>query len=376
MPENRERVQAILKEARENRERFEAAAAAQADIWHGVKGARPPLLLTITASAGLPGYSTKQTHWDPEKMLLSQLPGFLTAVRGSGCVPSVRANMGCGIFATLLGAKQELFDDKMPWVQERIPRETLEGMTETDLGSVEAGEFGAGLAAMRYMAAALEGTGGRVYPMDLQSPFTLAHLCFGDDIFYEVYDDPEFVDHVCALTTEAVYRGFDACLEAIPDAQRFVTHYNGLAIPRDMGGVKLSEDTATLLSEAHLERFTEPWMNLVFERYGGGYVHYCGKNENLYQLVLRTPKAYGLNFGNPEMHDAARVLSDLAKAGKLYYGALPMENAAEPYADFVRLLRASYRDGVFHLLLTFHCDAAQRDRVLDAWERAVDAVQD
>ncbi|MEA4823468.1 MAG: uroporphyrinogen decarboxylase family protein [Clostridiaceae bacterium] len=367
---------AILSDAIANQARIEAAKQAQEAIWRKKPGARPPLLLSVRTETELPTYTTKQTHYDAEKMLISQLPGFASAVRGSGCAPSVRANMGCGIYATLLGVRQELYDDKMPWVQERLPRETIEKLEPGQLRVPDdsATEFGAGLAAMRYMAKAIEGTGGMVYPLDLQSPFSLAHLCYGDDIFYEVYDDPEFVAHLCELTLEAVVLGFDACLAVSPESERYVAHYNNLVIPRDMGGVKLSEDTSTLLSDPLLREFTEPYMNRLFERFGGGYVHYCGQNAHLYDMVLRTPKAWGLNFGNPEMHDMPKVLSDLAKANKIYYGGLPMVNPSAPYADFERYLRASYRDGVFHLLLTFHCDEENRERVLEDWERAIDAV--
>ena len=41
--------------------------------------------------------------------------------------------MGCGIFPTLLGVKQQLFDDKMPWVKEHLPKEVLARMSEEDI---------------------------------------------------------------------------------------------------------------------------------------------------------------------------------------------------------------------------------------------------
>ena len=34
----------------------------------------------------------------------------------------------------------------------------------------------------------------------------------------------------------------------------------------------------------------------------------------------------------------------------------------------------SVKDGVFHLLLAFSCGEERRERVLEDWERAVDAV--
>src|SRR5690554_640123 len=51
-----------------------------------------------------PSYNYKEIHYDKEKMFINELKGAMTAVYG-GCeaVPSVRANMGCGIFPTLFG---------------------------------------------------------------------------------------------------------------------------------------------------------------------------------------------------------------------------------------------------------------------------------
>ena len=104
----------------------------------------------------------------------------------NGAVPSVRANMGCGIFPTLFGISQNLYEDKMPWVREHLPKERLQKMGPEDIKLSD--EFKAGLEHMAYMAQELKDTGCFVYPMDVQGAFDMAHIVLGDDIFYEIYD--------------------------------------------------------------------------------------------------------------------------------------------------------------------------------------------
>jgi len=113
-------------------------------------------------------------------------------------------------------------------------------------------EFKMGLEHMAYMAEQLEGTGCMVYPMDLQGPFDIAHLVYGDDIFYDLYDDPKFVHHLLDLSCHAIFRGMEECFKVIPNSDEMVAHYNELVMPRSIGGIKTSEDTSTLLSKSIL----------------------------------------------------------------------------------------------------------------------------
>ncbi len=370
---------------RSHREAFEASAEMQLRLWNGEKPAAQPLLLHCrTKSApveGMPSYNTKETHYDSEKMLTDQLNGALTVAAANsrgpvGSVPSVRANMGCGIFPTLLGVRQELFEDKMPWVLEHKSKEELSKMGPEDIKLSD--EFKAGLEHMAYMAEKLEGTGCLVFPMDLQGAFDTAHIVYGDDIFYDLYDDPRFVHHLLELSCEAIFMGMDECLKVMPRSEKMIAHYNELVIPRSMGGIKISEDTSTLLSKDHIEEFVVPYMNRILDRFGGGYIHYCGSNPHLYDAVMKSEKAYGINFGNPEKNDIMRVLKDCAERGKIYYGAVgPVidDSTDESLTNsFAELLKASRKDGRSLLLLQYSCGDDRLDSVIECWNRANEAV--
>ena len=369
-------MQDIIKKAIEelirNKDTFEDASKQQMLLWNGGKPEKHPLLLKCTLDAEqkkyLPSFNAKEIHYNSEKMLLEGLREALKVANGGyGAVPSVRANMGAGIFPSILGVKPLLFEDKMPWVKEHLTKEQLLKISPEDVKIGD--EFKTGLEHMAYMAEKLEGTGCLVFPMDLQGPFDTAHIVYGNDIFYDLYDDPGFLHHLLELSCQAIITGMEECYKVIPDSKNTIAHYNSLVLPRSKGGLKISEDTSTLLSKAHIEEFATPYTHRILEHFGGGYIHYCGKNPHLFETVLNEPLAYGQNFGNPDKHDMPYVLGRLAEKGKIYFGAINRQENEPLEEYFKKYLNASEKDGRSLLLPEYNCSLEERDAVIEAWEK-------
>ena len=353
--------------------RYGEAADAQRDAFYHRPVRRQPLLLSSELPAefaGLARFTYKEIHYDSEKMLYNGLLDALTAQSGGReCVPSVRANMGCGIVPALFGLVQDLFDDKMPWLQHHLSPDQIREMTADDLTVTP--EFRQALDHMEYMAGELKDTGVRIYPLDIQGAFDTAHLVMGDEIFYQMFDDEDLVHHLLDLSCEAIAIAYRECLKRMPGSDKTVPHYNYLAIPREMGGIKISEDTSTLLSPTAVEEFVKPYLHRTLEQAGGGYVHYCGRNDALLETVLNEPLACGLNFGNPDKHDMVSVLKQCAMHDKLFIGGMPMLEGETVETFMERVVPAAVKDGVCYLLLTQGASAGERARYADAWDRAV-----
>lgn len=366
---------ALVDALREDSQRYTAAAQLQCDVFLGKPVATQPLLLSAQLDHSHRRYfDYQERNADPQKMLYEELKGALSAQAGRReSVPSVRANMGCGIVPSLFGLEQDVFPDKMPWLQSHLSKEQILEMKPSDLRINK--EFALAIEHMDFMREQLHGSGVRIYPVDIQGPFNTAHLVYGDDIFYQLYDDPDFVHHLLDLSCHAIIMAQDACLARNPDSDWFVPHYNSLAIPRSLGGIKLSEDTSTLLNAEQLEEFVAPYIHRVLAYYGGGYIHYCGTNAHLYQLFLDEPLAYGLNFGNPEKHDMQKVLGDCAKHGRLYYGSFPREDGETWSSYYERTLRAAFGDDRFHIMMHHSAPAAECAEISDAWDAAVALVR-
>jgi hypothetical protein len=369
-------IKEAIEQLKTRKNDFEKAARLQIAVWKGEKPEVHPLLLSCplaeNESTMFPEFNLKEIHYDKDKMFASQFRIMMSAVNGGAqAVPSVRANMGCGTFPTLFGLEQELFADKMPWMQQHLSKDELELMGPEDLNIGD--EFKMGLEHMAYMAEQLEGTGCMVYPMDLQGPFDIAHLVYGDDIFYDLYDDPKFVHHLLDLSCHAIFRGMEECFKVIPNSDEMVAHYNELVMPRSIGGIKTSEDTSTLLSQEHIDEFIVPYLEKVLSHFGGGYVHYCGKNPHLFEAIMKLPYVRGINFGNPDKHDMEYVLRRCAEAGKVYYGSIPRrDESLEEY--FIKYLNASKVGNRSVLLMSYSCKKEEREKVLEAWKHACGLV--
>jgi len=314
-------------------------AKKQLALWAGTPGVRCEIFSVKTPWAErLPDYGPQETHWDSGKMLVRQLKGAVgVALSGSDGVPSVRADMGCGLVGGLFGLRQTVYADKMPWLLEHLTKEQILALRPGQFDVTD--EYRQALAHMRYMKDMLRGTGIEVYPVDLQGPVDSAHLLYGDDFFYDLYDDPDFVNHLLDLVHAALVRLMEDCFEIIKPGE-YVAHYNGLVLPA-ASPLKISEDTSTLLGREHVFEHCAPRTQALLDHFGGGYIHYCGWNPHLYEAVTERIRPLGLNFGNPEKHDMAAVLRDLAGRGMFYYGSC--DEALVPQAE---------RDGVRYLFRT------------------------
>ena len=359
------------------------AIAAQSAVWRGEKLDMPVLALSCWHTQEqldwLPYYNTREIHFDSVKMLNNGVRDILSAVNGAyGAVPSMRANMGCGIIASLFGKKQRLFDDKMPWLVDHVSKQDLKKGAgfATQTGS----EFAAALEHMSYMSEFLRESGltGQVFlfPLDLQGAIDTAHLVYGDTIFYDFYDDPEFVHGLLELSCEAIYYAMDESFKRIDLSDKYIAHYNHLIIPAELGGIKTSEDTTTLLSPAHISEFAQPYLRKMLTRFNGGYVHYCGKNNSLLDMILAEPLVRGINFGNPDMHDMTQVLERCRDARKIYTGQVNRHAGEALFDYFTRILAPAYdkSTGRFYIIAQYACSLGEREQVIGEFERAADYI--
>ena len=364
----------ILEKIAENKDVYEQGRMRQEAVWEGRKTSSQPILInSFPDTEDLPGKTLPydQIYYDKDAMLESELRAALGAkLGGADSVPSVRANMGCGIYATILGVKQDIFPDKMPWVSKHLSKSEIITKMSGKLSLSD--DFLRGLEYMDYFAESVEGSGCRLYPMDLQGAFDTAHLVLGDSIYYELYDDPGFVHELLSFCREAIMMGMDECLKHIPGSGQTVCHYNGLAIPRARGGVKISEDTSTLLNLEQIQEFAVPYTERILRHYHGGYVHYCGRNDHLLDELLKLDSLNGLNFGQPEKHDMVGLLTRFAKNNIIYYGCLDVKPENQTYESFFaeRLKASAASDGRSILIPDIYCGKGERDEITQGWERA------
>ena len=297
-------------------------------------------------------------------MLYNWTAGLVGKARaGSDAQLALRADTGTGTLATIAGCELIPSDYCLPWTTHL----SHDAMAAFD-ASGNLAERGIMPEVREYYAAVRERLPEEVHCFcaDTQGPFDLVHLLYGNDLFYAVYDEPEFIHALLEKVTQLYIEGTRMMKSWISEPLDEGFHFD-LALA--YGGVRVCEDSSTLLSPTMVAEFVLPYQRRALEAFGGGFVQYCGHNDALYAGVLANPAVRGLNFGNPERHDFAKVIPDLQAAGKCYYGAIPRAENETLDVYFRRVIgyTGGRRKG---LIFTPHLraeEAAEPQQVLDTW---------
>jgi len=253
---------------------------------------------------------------DPEKMLYNEL---VRTVGGTSTYTSViikddfplhiRSNHGVGILSSLFGARCTIVNGNMPWVEHmelgQVKKAVARGIPDLKqaLGKrvVDTQHFFR--EKLRGYPKCLRCV--RITQPDLQGPFDIAHLLVGNDIFFGVFDYPEFLHEFLALITET-YIAFRRMVEPMLTdcAGDGAVYLHGCLFG---GKVLVKDDTAIInLSQEMHRDFSKAYNDKIMEAFGGGSMHYCGPSRDWAHEAVDSPWLRGINMGNPEMQNLAR----------------------------------------------------------------------
>lgn len=147
----------------------------------------------------------------------------------------------------------------------------------------------------RYMRRAAELCDGDycVATYGAMAPSDLANALRGNDLFYELYDDPDGVRRLlmrCVEATEAVYQLIHPLIVAPDDG--FVA--GGMWMPGE--GLFLSEDCADICSPKSYASLYGPATQELVNRLGGAYIHHHAKGWAIHPLIARLENIRFIEF--------------------------------------------------------------------------------
>ena len=173
-----------------------------------------------------------------------------------------------------------------------------------------------------------------VGPSDLNSPLSTAlQVCGYENFLCWMYEEPHAVEDVMALVTEAFIRWVRYQKRVAGEAAGWSNGLQGLYTP--VGGVWLSDDDLINIGPEFYRRFVLPHYRRIYEEFGGGHLHWCGRGSHQFGNLLALESANSVN--NSPMGDAAElrrlfaafsgkkaiILQDVAPAdAQAYYGKL------------------------------------------------------
>lgn len=324
--------------------RIEAAKTRQAAVWKGERPDQWPILMRAPltkAQQEIPDPNLKEAFYDADLMLCSQVRSACTsAYSRSDAVPSVRVNFGTGTTLSCLGLEQEVYPDKMPWLKQHLTKAQISKLAPDDI-KVQ-GTFKRGLDFMRRYKEIM-GDSLPIFCMDTQGPFDLAHLMMGDDFFYELHDDPPFVHHLMNLCVELGTKTHEWMKEVSTEPRNMIYHSN--TIYAENMGIRICEDTTAIVGPEAINEFAMPYTQRLAQHFGGAWVHYCGRNDNLTDAVCQIPEIRGINFGHIPGHEHDHQFEeDMQRcfdSKKVYFGWWPRLEGESGAEYLVRLYKWS-----------------------------------
>ncbi|MBI4979740.1 MAG: hypothetical protein HZC28_19840 [Spirochaetes bacterium] len=259
---------------------------------------------------------------DPDGMLLREFAGasgVLASGTKTGTFMCVRSNYGPGILASVFGCPITVLEDhydSSPQARHFESFDDIKRVLDAGVPDLSQG-FGPQVFALgeRYREIQqkypLIAEHVHVYHPDLQGPIDVLELLWGSNVFYDMYDKPDFIKDMLSLITETYIVFLKKWFELFPPHDGFSFHW-GLMMK---GQVMLRNDSAMNFSPELYEEFIRPYDQRIFDAFGGGVIHFCGKGSHYIEPMSRMDKLYAINMSQPEYNDMPTIYANTIDKG-------------------------------------------------------------
>jgi len=293
-------------------------------FWEG-KG--PSLLLVPTESGPL--YDTTDYDGrfaDPELMWEAEVRRARAVVDWpTDGIPTVRPNFGVVFVPSVAGQGYHIHADQMPWPGEPLGVDAIRAARCVDVETAELV-----LRAQAFYRLHQERAERMIAPYhpDTQGVFDVAHLLYGDTIFVAMAgEDTEqgWVHELLEICLDIYLRVTRRVKEVMGEPATSMIHGHGTAqgVYFPHGGVRIAEDTATLLSPAMIDRFVMPCVERSLAPFEGGFAHFCGLHRPFFERLCACKLVRAIDLGNPEKYDSRWLLEHCADSATVLYSRLP-----------------------------------------------------
>ena len=362
--------------------RIAAARRRQADVLAWRDSDYLPILYGVRceAVADLPDFDWAEQFADPAASLYMQMKDVIVAASGDGdTVPSVRADTGVVNGPSVLGAPFIVPSHTKPVCNGHVPRDELAAFEVPD-DIRPLGVIPTMVEHTRHHLAALQSAGlADLVPVrhcDTQGPFDIAAQARGhDDIFLDMYVDPEFV-HSLLLKSLDIYVKMNVLCKSLGGHPLDSGPANEYWM--DPGSVRLCDDSGILMSAAMYRQFCADYVGRAFEPFAGGWLHYCGgvseggrpEGLHLHEVYCSIDGLRGLNFttGGDWFAEVKKVIDRKVA----FLGQMP-RGPDEPLEEYFRRVLALC-PGRKGMILHAGPRPGERERFLETWHAVQDEV--
>ena len=135
------------------------------------------------------------------------------------------------------------------------------------------------------------------------------------------YDAPEALDHLASLITDCFIIFAEACIEAAGGIDHVTsTDFPYVWQPEGRKG-HCSDDICAQFSPEFFNRFSKPYNNRIFERFGGGMMHNCGPNPCAGEYLWHDPRIKAVDLAyDYSKNDLPAFKEAFTGKGIIYFG--------------------------------------------------------
>ena len=283
-------------------------------------------------------------------------------------IPTVRPNLGVVFVPSMAGLQYRLQPGQLPWPGPHLGRDQVRAARDADVTEAEL----MGLAAEFYALHRARGS-GRVaaYLPDTQGVFDIAHLLYGDALLYEMADEREavWVEELMEICLDLYVRATCHLKGLLGEERTSMIHGHGS--PQGVyfpgAGVRVAEDTATLVSPQMIERFILGQIQRSCARFGGGFAHYCGRHEALFGLLCGCDEVRAIDLGNPEAYELPGLLERCAETGTVLHSRVAAQ-PGEEWEAYLRRIATVVRDTGARCILRAEVTPSTREECAEIQE--------
>jgi len=270
-------------------------------------------------------------------------------------MPNIKPNLGIGTIAATFGCELRVNDEADPWTKTLINRDCREKVYELTRPDPVSNPI---FQRVRERISNLQEHGDMPLRLvNVASPLVTASMIWDyTDFMMALLESPKEVHHLLEMITQATIDYVNVQLDTITDLHSM--GHEVLCVPREVG-LRISDDTAVLLSPKLYREFGAHYNGQLSEAFGGIVVHACGDSKHVIPVMLETPGLKGLDLTMPQNSDwtyLAEASGKVVLSLRHYYWDHMIEGV-DPVAYSQKLIDTFGTTGVF--IVTSSPDAEQ-----------------
>ncbi|MDR2537078.1 MAG: uroporphyrinogen decarboxylase family protein [Treponema sp.] len=224
--------------------------------------------------------------------------------------PNIKPNKGIGIVAAAFGCEYRVNNEADPWITALINEDNAADVYKLELPDpVNNPVYQDAWKRLEYIQSH---SAIPLRVVNVPSPLVTASLIWDYTSFIEsTLESPDEVHALLEKVTEAT-------IQYVKEQLKRITNFYSISheawhIPREVG-IRISDDTAALLSPDLYREFGVKYNSKISEAIGGIVVHSCGDVQNVAAAMMETTGLRGVDFTIPQVSHWEKIRD--AVAGK------------------------------------------------------------